>query len=209
MALGFVAERKAGAPVGRPAAARGVARALVNRPRCCCWTNRSARWISLREQMQGELKKLQRQLGITLSSSPTIKAKRCRCPIGSRCLNNGRIGTGGRRASFTSTEDAVRRRVRRHAPTWCAASWRSACSAKAGRSGRNAHPPAGARRRGAGRIRVRARCRKSITGARPRGMKSRLNGGGCWSAGQSAVDRREGSSGKIGQPIVPAGRARH
>ena len=43
-----------------------LARALVNRPGCCCWTSRSARWTcKLREEMQVELKAIQREVGIT------------------------------------------------------------------------------------------------------------------------------------------------
>ena len=56
-----------GAAVGRPAAARGAGpRAGRSSPRCCCSTSRlGALDLKLRQQMQAELKALQRQVGIT------------------------------------------------------------------------------------------------------------------------------------------------
>jgi spermidine/putrescine transport system ATP-binding protein len=50
----------------RPAAARRPGRALVNLPRCCCSTSRSARLdLKLRKGLQVELKRIQREVGIT------------------------------------------------------------------------------------------------------------------------------------------------
>jgi putative spermidine/putrescine transport system ATP-binding protein len=77
--LEALAERSPPA-VRRPAPAGRAGRARWSTARrCCCSTSRSgALDLKLREQMQVELKELQREVGITSSSSRTIRARRCR-----------------------------------------------------------------------------------------------------------------------------------
>ncbi|MEX0631398.1 ATP-binding cassette domain-containing protein [Serratia ureilytica] len=202
VALGFVAERKpahlSGGQRQRVALARAgqsAAVLLLDEPL-------GALDLKLREQMQGELKKLQRQLASPLSSSPTIKAKRCRCPIGWRCSITAASNRWIRRASFTC---GLRRRSSPESsapPTWCAASWRSACSAKAEPS-----PAEHIRlleQGGAAQdeIGCRARCGNPLPGAATRYEIALNDGESCWSARPIRSGSPKGNSGEIGQPIV-------
>ena len=92
--------RRRGARAGRPfsrASARpnellaasgsgstGAGPALVNRPRCCCSTSRSAPFdLKLRRQMQIELKAIQREVGITFVYVTHDQEEAPRCLTGS------------------------------------------------------------------------------------------------------------------------------
>ena len=92
VALGFVAERKPAHLSGGQRQRVALARALVNRPRVLLLDEPlGALDLKLREQMQGELKKLQRQLGITFIFVTHDQSEALSMSDRVAVFNNGRI----------------------------------------------------------------------------------------------------------------------
>ncbi|WP_431225362.1 ABC transporter ATP-binding protein [Serratia sp. L9] len=92
VALGFAAERKPAHLSGGQRQRVALARALVNRPRVLLLDEPlGALDLKLREQMQGELKKLQRQLGITFIFVTHDQSEALSMSDRVAVFNNGRI----------------------------------------------------------------------------------------------------------------------
>jgi putative spermidine/putrescine transport system ATP-binding protein len=92
VALGFVAGRKPAHLSGGQRQRVALARALVNRPRILLLDEPlGALDLKLREQMQGELKKLQRQLGITFIFVTHDQSEALSMSDRVAVFNNGRI----------------------------------------------------------------------------------------------------------------------
>ncbi len=92
VALGFVAERKPAQLSGGQRQRVALARALVNRPRVLLLDEPlGALDLKLREQMQVELKKLQRQLGITFIFVTHDQGEALSMSDRVAVFNNGRI----------------------------------------------------------------------------------------------------------------------
>ena len=176
VALGFVAERKPAHLSGGQRQRVALARALVNRPRVLLLDEPlGALDLKLREQMQGELKKLQRQLGITFIFVTHDQSEALSMSDRVAVFNNGRIEQVDTPrelymrpktpfvAEFVGTSNVVRSELAQRL---------------LGESRTFSIRPEHIRLLEYGgaaqdEIRCRARCRKSITRVRPRGMKSR------------------------------------
>ena len=105
-----------------------LARALINRPRVLLLDEPlGALDLKLREQMQVELKALQRQVGITFVYVTHDQGEALAMSDRLAVFNHGRIEQiGAPGQDLRASGHRVRRRLRRRYPMCATASWRSA-----------------------------------------------------------------------------------
>ena len=141
-----------------------LARALVNRPRVLLLDEPlGALDLKLREQMQVELKAIQREVGITFLFVTHDQEEALTMSDRIAVFNQGRIEqVGTRRRGLRAPGVRLRRRLRRHRRTCSRASRRRRCSAtpRRSRSGRRRYGSAGRGTASAGEVDRRRRGRR-------------------------------------------------
>ena len=80
---------------GRPAAAGGAGAGAGHQPSCCCSTSPCRPWTPLRVAVQGELRRLQRRLGITFMLVTHDQDEAMAVSDRILVMEGGRIAQGG------------------------------------------------------------------------------------------------------------------